>query len=236
MAIILGAGVRCSRTPGHTARGQGGVLEVGTWNLELGVLEANWLKIGGYFVVRSFRARGGAQRARVTRGPGVGLKGTRGWGLLGGEEACSGRWGPGGACVVKLGAAVFPSRALLQRASRDAPLTSVRAPRALVAAYRDGSPARVGSSACGRCARMADHVLHRPDEWLASNSRVVKTATGQRELSQSVRSKATSLRKSTSNHLQRTQRDVQNKLSLRIDDIQSFRLDLERAGADTARR
>eukprot|EP00050_Salpingoeca_kvevrii_P002037 m.185850 g.185850 ORF g.185850 m.185850 type:complete len:403 (-) comp10522_c0_seq1:250-1458(-) len=62
--------------------------------------------------------------------------------------------------------------------------------------------------------------LH-PDAWHSQNSRITTAAQTQRNTAQQVRQTARDLTRATTSHLQRTQREVQNQLALRLDEIEN---------------
>eukprot|EP00729_Bicosta_minor_P014171 gene14171-1493_t len=76
-------------------------------------------------------------------------------------------------------------------------------------------------------------VKYQVRDWAAHNSRVITTAGHSRGESVQVREAATQLARDTTTELQRTQREVQNRLTLRIDDIATREADLDKCIADT---
>jgi len=80
---------------------------------------------------------------------------------------------------------------------------------------------------------MAQPTKYQLRDWQQHNDRVIGTASQNREVSQSVRGAAASLTRDTTTQLQKTQREVQNRLTLRIDDIAQRDADLNLAISDT---
>lgn len=80
---------------------------------------------------------------------------------------------------------------------------------------------------------MASTQKFTPSQWQENNRRIVDTARTSRRKSLEIRDESLNLRNVTSSHLTRTNRDVQNKLSLRVDDIHDARRDLERQISET---
>jgi hypothetical protein len=70
-------------------------------------------------------------------------------------------------------------------------------------------------------------------DWSNHNARVISTASQSRDDSVAARLEAQRLARDTTTALQRTQREVQNQLTLRIDDIATRESDLDKAIADT---
>jgi hypothetical protein len=67
---------------------------------------------------------------------------------------------------------------------------------------------------------MAEH------KWLQGNAQLLQTARQARDISDATRQTSGSLSRTTSAHLQRTAREVQNSLVLRIDDVENKRGEL----------
>jgi hypothetical protein len=59
------------------------------------------------------------------------------------------------------------------------------------------------------------------ENWQVRNAQLLQTARQARDISDATRQMSGSLHRTTSAHLQRTAREVQNSLVLRIDDVEN---------------
>eukprot|EP00039_Didymoeca_costata_P003058 m.64859 g.64859 ORF g.64859 m.64859 type:complete len:408 (+) comp11681_c0_seq1:295-1518(+) len=73
------------------------------------------------------------------------------------------------------------------------------------------------------------NMKYQVSEWKQHHTRVIKSAGQNRVKSARVRTKASEITKEKSNELQRTHREVENRLTLRIDDVANRESDLDKA-------
>lgn len=76
-------------------------------------------------------------------------------------------------------------------------------------------------------------VKYQVRDWAAHNQRVIATAGQSRGESVQIREQSVKLARDTTTDLQKTQREVQNRLTLRIDDIATRESDLDKCIEDT---